>query len=421
MSIWCCQGAVKRARAVRVLSKIEGSRDGEISTAQAHRSHVPERDVPSGKSQIIVWDGAVTGLGLRCLSGGAKTWVYVYRAAGGGRAPFTDPAPRLVAGGIRRGRPQGGERAHAGAVAHGRDPAAERREERRRERATLKVTLDDYERSLLQRRLANVTIAMSDLRRGLSGLMKRDVRTLTRADYVEAIAMIERDGRPGAANDLRKHCRTFAEWCVGRGLADHNPLAGLRRPRRSRAERLEAIERGRALDDVEMRRVWQAASGLGSFGGLVQLALLTGMRRGELSGLRWSDIKSDRIVLEAQHTKTGTVHEVPLTDLMREVLARQPRTSFEAGFPIEPDQHADFRLDEAGEAAGRDQRRRPHLARHAADLPHADVAPRGFRRHRRAGHRAPARRSRRAIQSRPGVGPPHQRVPTCICARQENS
>ncbi len=164
-------------------------------------------------------------------------------------------------------------------------------------------------------------------------MMTEDVRNLTRADYVEAVAVIERDGRLGAAGDLRKHCRTFAEWCVGRGLADYNPLAGLRRPRRTRAERLEAIERGRALDDGQIRAVWWAADRFGAFGGLVQLALLTAMRRGELSGLRWTDIKSDRIVLEAQHTKTGSAHEVPLTDLMREVLARQPRTGSKLVFP----------------------------------------------------------------------------------------
>ena len=41
--------------------------------------------VPAGKAQIILWDGAVTGLGLRCLRGGAKTWIYVYRGGGGGR------------------------------------------------------------------------------------------------------------------------------------------------------------------------------------------------------------------------------------------------------------------------------------------------------------------------------------------------
>ena len=57
------------------------------------------------------------------------------------------------------------------------------------------------------------------------------------------------------------------------------------------------------------------------------------MRRGELSGLRWSDIKADRIVLEAQHTKTGTAHEVPMTDLIRDVLARQPRTGSKLVFP----------------------------------------------------------------------------------------
>jgi integrase len=289
--------------------------------------------VREGKAQAILWDGAVTGLGLRCLPGGAKTWVYVYRGGAGGRKAVSQTFrlgswPEVNADAARKAATR-----HAGAVAHGRDPAAERREERRREKATLRIALDDYERSLLQRRLVNVRSTMSALRRGLSRLMAEDVRSLTRAGYVEAVAAIERGGRLGAAGDLRKHCRTFAEWCVGRGLADYNPLAGLRRPRRTRAERLEAAERGRALNDDEVRCVWQAADGLGSFGGLVRLALLTAMRRGELSGLRWSDIQSDRIGLEAQHTKTGTAHEVPLTDLMRDVLAQQPRTSSKLVFP----------------------------------------------------------------------------------------
>jgi integrase len=289
--------------------------------------------VPAGRSQAILWDGSVTGLGLRCLRGGAKTWVYVYRASGGGRSAASQT---LKIGSFPEVAPDDARKAaqkHAGAVAHGRDPAAERREARRRERATLKIVLNDYESFLKRRRLVNIPYIMSVLRRGLSRLMSRDVRTLTRADYVEAIGAIEKTGRHGAAADLRKHCRTLAEWCVGRGLADFNPLAGLRRPRRSRAERLEAIERGRAVSDNELRSAWHAAEDIGSFGGLVQLALLSGMRRGELAGLRRSDIKGDRIVLEAQHTKTGAAHEVPLTDLMRSVLARQPRTTSSLVFP----------------------------------------------------------------------------------------
>jgi integrase len=174
---------------------------------------------------------------------------------------------------------------------------------------------------------------MSSLRRGLSSFLGKDVKTLTRSDYVDAVHDIEDSGRLGAAQDLRKHARTFAEWCVGRGLTDHNVLAGLRRPRRTRAERLETKEKGRALSDAEIKAVWTAAGRMGAFGNLVQLALLTGLRRGELAGLRRIDVKSDRLVLEAQHTKTGTAHEVPLTDLMRDVLALPPQTSSKLVFP----------------------------------------------------------------------------------------
>jgi integrase len=289
--------------------------------------------VPSGKSQVILWDSTVTGLGLRCLSGGTKTWIYAYRSVDGGRTVNSQRVrlgswPEVTTDAARRSA-----RAHAGAVARGRNPAADRREERRREKATLRLALDDYERSLRQRHLVNVKTTMSSLRRGFASRLGHDVKSLTRSDYVDAVHDVERSGRSGAAQDLRKHTRTFAEWCVGRGLAEHNVLAGLRRPRRTRAERLQAEEKGRALSDDEINAVWTAAGRMAGFGHLVQLALLTGMRRGELSGLRKSDIKSDRLVLEAQHTKAGTGHEVPLTDLMRNVLTRQPQTSSKLVFP----------------------------------------------------------------------------------------
>ena len=275
----------------------------------------------------------MTGLGLRCLPSGAKTWIFAYRSADGGRRANSQ---RLRLGSwpeVSVDIARKSARGHAGAVAHGRDPAADRREERRRDKATLRLALSTYEHSLKQRRLVNVKTTMSSLRRGLSGLLGRDVKTLTRSDYVDAISDIEDGGRLGAAQDLRKHCRTFAEWCVGRGLADHNVLAGLRRPRQTRAERLEAEERGRALSDAEIGQIWRAAENMGAFGRLTQLALLTGMRRGELAGLRWSDIRSDRIALEARHTKGGAAHEIPLTGLMSATLAKQPRTSSSLVFP----------------------------------------------------------------------------------------
>jgi integrase len=221
-----------------------------------------------------------------------------------------------------------------GEIAHGKDPAGLLREGRRSSRAILHKALEDYEASLRRRRTVNISTIMSSLRRGLSRLMKREVATITRGDYVVAIGAVEERGKPGAAEYLRKNARTFAEWAVTRGLSPHNPLAGLRRPKATRAERLEIEERGRALSDPEVVAIWETTTKSShSFGALVKLGLLTGMRRGELASLGWSSVKSDRIVLEATHTKQGRRHEIPLTVAMREVLAATPRGTSKLVFP----------------------------------------------------------------------------------------
>src|SRR5262249_13050175 len=143
-----------------------------------------------------------------------------------------------------------------------------------------------YQLELQRRGVVNIKPALSSLRRGLHGLMSKEVTYLTRRDLVTAIESVEHDGRPGAAQDLRRFTRVFLEWGVSSGRIIATPLAGLRRPMRSRAERLKAAANGgRHLSDDEIRKVWRAAGHLGSFGALVRLALLTGLRRGELAQL----------------------------------------------------------------------------------------------------------------------------------------
>ena len=72
----------------------------------------------------------------------------------------------------------------------------------------------------------------------------------------------------------------------------------------------------------------------GPFGGLIRLALLTGLRRNEIATLEWSDIRDDAIVIPAQRSKMGRAHFVPLTGLMRSVLEMQPiRTGNPLVFP----------------------------------------------------------------------------------------
>src|SRR5215471_15748498 len=94
---------------------------------------------------------------------------------------------------------------------------------------------------------------MSTLRRGLGRLMGKDVAAITRADFVTAIVAIEDKGKPGAAADLRKCARTFCEWCVHRGFAPANVLAGpaavQNHPRRTARQRGPQAARARRPRD----------------------------------------------------------------------------------------------------------------------------------------------------------------------------
>jgi integrase len=325
------------------------------------RNRIEKAKVPPGTSQLMLWDAVVSGFGVRCLPGGSKTFVFRYRPHGGGRSVN----PRLLKLGafpsISLDDARAAARIHAGNVAKGEDPALQRAEERRRNRATLgKLLAEDgpYELHLKARGLVNVKSALSALRRGLKAYMAADVAALSRNDIVTAIGALTKLGKPGAAADLRKFSRTFCEWTVEQGLAKFNPMAGLRAPSRTRHQRLQdAEDKGKALSDAELIKVWRAAQALqdraargervaGAFGGLVQLALLTGMRRGELSQLQRDrhvltgdraidnrGIDGERIHLPKTITKTAADHDIPLTPLMRAVIAAQPRGTSPLLFP----------------------------------------------------------------------------------------
>jgi integrase len=304
----------------------------KLTETAVKRAHPPET------GQVFLWDGTVPGFGVRILPTGRKTFWFQYRPRGGGRSVSSrmvriDTFPKLSVADAREVA-----RGFAGEVARGGNPAADLKAERMRDKATLRVLLAEdgaYQRELERRRLVNARVAMSALRRGLARLMSTEVTHLTRADLVTAITAIEDDGRPGAAQDLRRFTRVFLEWCVSRGLLTANPLAGLRRPVRSRAERLKAgANGGRALSDDEIRKLWQAAGSFGSFGALVRLALLTALRRGELAQIeRARDIAADHIVVQPEHAKSGAKHMVPLTPLIREVIAGEPVTTSPLLFP----------------------------------------------------------------------------------------
>jgi integrase len=168
---------------------------------------------------------------------------------------------------------------------------------------------------------------MSLLRRELERpLGNVDLATLTRNDLVERIAAVEAGGRPGAAQELRKVAAVFLGWCADTGRLTASPLAGWRRQRKTKAQRLDRP--GRALNDGEIPILWKAADTEGwPFGPYLQLLLLLGQRRTETALMKWPDLDLEELIwrIPADVTKSGREHRVPLPQQAVSILSILPR------------------------------------------------------------------------------------------------
>jgi integrase len=278
---------------------------------------------PPNKSQYLFPIEGHRGTYLRTRPGStAKPVLVQYRVAGVqrwynvGDATAMTPKDLLEAIKIVRGR-----------IAKGEDPAGESKAERQRERARLEPALDAYEKTLWARRVVKRGEVMSLLRRELlKPLGSVEVATITRNDLVRRIAKVEESGRPGTAQDLRKNAAVFLGWCADHGLVTTSPLAGWRRQRKTRAQRLDRP--GRALADWELPLLWEVAAATGwPFGPYLHMLLLLGQRRTETALMRWRDVDLNAGVwtIPAEVTKSGREHRVPLPQQAVAILEDMPR------------------------------------------------------------------------------------------------
>jgi integrase len=71
--------------------------------------------------------------------------------------------------------------------------------------------------------------------------------------------------------------------------------------------------------------LWIVAGTLGTAGVFVKVLLLTGQRRGEVAGMRWSEIHNGLWVIPAARMKSKREHTVPLVPEVRALLDSLPR------------------------------------------------------------------------------------------------
>ncbi len=279
---------------------------------------------PEGRRHIDLFDADQAGLALRVTGTGTRTFYAVYRVGAGragkvrwqkiGRHPEIGPAEAR-----RRAREILGQ------VVRGVDPASE---ERKARVGRLGAAIDAYAADCERRRLVAAKVRVNLLRRELLGRFGDvPLDSLDRRSLTMAVAELEAKGLKGKAQEFRTRTAVFLNWCVDQGLLQASPLAGWRRPRRSRAERLERP--GRALEDGEIPLLWRAfeASPDPIFTAYLRILLLLGQRRTETALMRWRDVNLNAGLwtIPAEVTKAGREHKVPLPREVIAILATLPR------------------------------------------------------------------------------------------------
>ncbi|MEC7763740.1 MAG: integrase arm-type DNA-binding domain-containing protein [Pseudomonadota bacterium] len=295
--------------------------------------------LPEGRQESVIWDADVRGFGLR-LRGASKSYVVMYRPLGAGRSTTAKRlkigTPETI-GSVKEARNLA--RAALGKVAAGGDPVDERREEKRKSAVTVAAMLDRYDAHLERRQYVTRTDVLSLLRRRLASVQRRDIADLKGWELAQIIERLDAEPEGSKGATLRSRLNTFLNWCAfDARVIDANPLAGYRRRRDTRAERVARAGHGRALSDAELAHVWLAAKPDMAFGRLVRFLILTGCRRNEGARLEWSMIDDEwtRIDLPATFTKQARGHSVFVGPDLRNLLdqcvpdARGPNWVFPA-------------------------------------------------------------------------------------------
>ncbi len=264
--------------------------------------------LPIPSSDSVYWDAASPGFGLKVTPKGRKVFIVLYRTGGAGskmRKYTIGPYGRVT---LHQAR-VAAQKVFA-AKLEGRDPAAEKRESKRRVVADLVGDLlESFIALRLSQNRSGAEIARVLRREVGTPWAGRSIHSIGKRDIVEVVSAIVQRGAPSAANKTLKSLKTFLRWCVGRAVLDQSPAEGVPLPTKE-------VARDRVLTDAELSDVIHAARRIGDpYGAIVELLALTGQRREEVASLAWEELDLAQQVwtIPKSRTKNGKAHVVHLS------------------------------------------------------------------------------------------------------------
>lgn len=158
----------------------------------------------------------------------------------------------------------------------------------------------------------------------------RIASTVERKDIIRLVDDIvyadRKNPKPVMGRAVLAQLSSFFSWCLSRDIVAINPCFGAKKP-------IGGKPRDRVLTDAELKRLWDCATQEGwPFGDAIKLLLLTGARRAEVFGARWSeiDLKGQIWTLPAERAKNDQVHMIPLSKPALDILKSIQRLDGEA-------------------------------------------------------------------------------------------
>jgi integrase len=278
---------------------------------------------PAEEGQVDYFDDVTRGFGVRVTRKGEKSFFTMYRFDGRLRRHTVGRYPDLS---LAEARSKAKDVFHA--VAHGRDPGAEKHAQRRAE------TFDQLAEVYLERhakrrkkswkedeRILNYDLLPAWRGRKAKSINRRDVHIL-----LEGIAGVR--GSPIMANRTLALARKIFNFGIEHEIVETNPCYKIRQPAPER-------ERDRVLGHDELRSVWDSLGTLPRWCQVVfKLYLLTGQRSDEVLGMGRPELDLDAgwWTIPSDRTKNGFANRVPLSgpavELLNDFLRSSPASSW---------------------------------------------------------------------------------------------
>jgi integrase len=275
---------------------------------------------PTDSSRTEVQDAACPGLWLRISSGGAKTFAVRYWVRGAkeaarvtlGRYPHVSlQTAREEAAQIKEAARKGTDLRYEQRQRNGSpsfdDVTANFFEWRQRQRGHRETKWSHLQETKRRFKVELLPI-----------LGPRPIQRITRTEVRRLLQAIE-ERAPTVARHCYHDLSVLFKWAVEEDLVEPAsvPLIGLRRPEKPQA-------RERVLTRAELARVWQNSPEDTAYGVIIRLLILTGQRRGEVTGAEWHefDFALATWTIAGSETKNRREQTVPLSNLAVDLLSR---------------------------------------------------------------------------------------------------